>query len=714
MPSPVQRIQPKPPSASAGVVRINKRSAALCLAPILLLTAAVATTARAQESLAARAEALRGTLAPPSDSLAEDRGDFLRRLLLASLERRQDLQRAVSDARRLAGQPGDASQGPPEGVLALDDLRRELQEVDAALASGERRKALLGQERTAMAAQLADRVAGRRALIDAHAPAARLEIAALETELTESTVAEIDVMLRLVEVQQDGSRRQRGALVRRLASAAEHATVKVSASDAAAIERRLRARATELRARLAAAAATRARVRAEMQQKMPGADPEVLKERLTNADIDMDLSREALTNVATEQAVWQVALRFYRNRDASAAIEAREHGPMLLDRLRRRMDFMATLSDQIAARVGSLDAEIARSPATPEAVRKRELRAVLEQRQQMVQAGILDERQLAGFIERIREGFDERVSMSSWGDRARLAAASARAWSARAWNFELFTVSQTIEVEGRKTTVPRGVTVGKLVKAPLLLIVGLWLAFRLTAWGERWLVGRRGMEEGIARLWRRWLLALLIAACVLASLALAGIPLAAFAFIGGAVAIGIGFGMQTLFKNLISGVLVLLERPFRLGDVIEVGDLRGTVVDIDLRTSVVRDSDGAETLIPNSSLMEQNVKNVTFRTRINRQVLALVVDGASDPRTVGDAMRAAASRHGQLQESPEPMVFLDEFAENGLRFVLHYWIELKPGIDRRRIASDLRLMMLNAFDEAGIRLAPPPSPHAGH
>lgn len=89
-------------------------------------------------------------------------------------------------------------------------------------------------------------------------------------------------------------------------------------------------------------------------------------------------------------------------------------------------------------------------------------------------------------------------------------------------------------------------------------------------------------------------------------------------------------------------------------------------------------------------------------------MLAIVVDGASDPRTVIDAMRAAAARHGQLSESPEPTVFLDEFADNGLRFALHYWIELKPGIDRRRIASDLRLMVLNAFEEAGIRLAPPP------
>lgn len=676
----------------------------------MLLLALVATaSASAQGQLAARAEALRSTLAPPSDSLAEDRGDFLRRLLLASLERRQDLERALSDAARLAGQRASAP-APLEGVLALDDLRRELQQLDATLAGGERRLALLQQERAVMATQLADRVANRRAMTDARVAGARLEIAVLETELTESATAELDVMLRLIGLQQETARRQRGVLARRLADATGRGSVKVSASDAATIDQRLRARATELRSRLATAAATRARVHSELQQTGPAADTALLKERLVNADIDMDLSREALTNVATEQAAWQVVLRFYRDGDPSAVVEAREQGPALLNRLQRRRDFLATLSDQIVTQIGSLSTELARAPTAPDTAHKRALRAVLEQRQQMVQAAMLDERQLAGFIERMRAGFDERIGMSNWADRARLAVASVRSWIVRAWNFELFTVNQSIEVDGRKTTVPRGVTVGKVIKAPLLLVCGLWLAFRLTTWGERWLCLRRGMEEGIARLWRRWALALLIAVCVLASLALAGIPLAAFAFIGGAVAIGIGFGMQSLFKNLISGVLVLVERPFRLGDIIEVGNLRGTVVDIDLRTSVVRDSDGAETLIPNSALMEENVKNVTFRTRINRQMLAIVVDGASDPRTVIDAMCAAAARHGQLSESPEPIVFLDEFAENGLRFVLHYWIELKPGIDRRRIASDLRLMVLNAFEEAGIRLAPPPSP----
>jgi small-conductance mechanosensitive channel len=249
--------------------------------------------------------------------------------------------------------------------------------------------------------------------------------------------------------------------------------------------------------------------------------------------------------------------------------------------------------------------------------------------------------------------------------------------------------------------VPRSVTVEKVVKAPLLLLISLFLAHHLTKLVERRAV-RRGVEPANARLARRWTFGLLACACALASLAIAGIPFAAFAFVGGAVAIGIGFGMQTLFKNLISGVLVLIERPFRLGDEIQIGELRGTVVDIDLRASVLRDADGSETLIPNSTLVEQNV---TARSRTVRQTVTVTVESDSDPRAVGDAMHAAAERHGLLDASKKPEVFLDEFPGAGLRFSMNYWIEPGPGVDRQRVASDLRLMILNAFDDAGIALA---------
>ncbi|MET0815627.1 MAG: mechanosensitive ion channel domain-containing protein [Pseudoxanthomonas sp.] len=688
------------------------------IARLLLLVslAAVGTSAHSQDPLESRAAALRATLSASPDYTSEDRSQFLRRQLLASLERRRDMQRARADMLQLGGRTQDT--GLPQGVLALDDLRHELQQLDASLAGGERRLAILRQERDATAALLAERVAQLRTLRDAgKRDGSEFEHARLEAELAESATAELDLMLGVIALQQQMARRQRSALVERLAKATQRGTVQVSASDAQTIDRRLRGRAQELRERMAAAAVTRERDSAQLQRETAaGASPariELLKERLANSDVDIEVNRELLSNQAVEQIVWQVALRYYREGDMAAVIEARERGPELRDRLLRRREYLAASSEQVLQRIGALDAELARGVAAADLAGKRALRGVLEQRLLQLQTVVLDQRRIADLIERLRGDFDQRIGRTDWSERSRLALASAKAWLARGWNFELFTVSQSVQVDGRKTTVPRGVTVGKLVKAPLLLIVGLWLSFQVTALAERWLRRRRGMDEGRARLLRRWALAVLICACVLASLALAGIPLAAFAFIGGAVAIGIGFGMQTLFKNLISGVMVLIERPFRLGDVIEVEGFRGTVVDIDLRASVLRDSDGAETLIPNSTLVEQNVKNVTFRSRTTRQTLGVVVDPASEARAVIDAMRAAAGRHGLLLESPEPLVFLEDFVDGGLRFVLHYWIELVPGTDRRRIASDLRLMMMGAFEEAQVRLLHPASSKPG-
>ena len=101
---------------------------------------------------------------------------------------------------------------------------------------------------------------------------------------------------------------------------------------------------------------------------------EAAKERIANADIDLELAREALTNLATEQLAWQFALRFYRDHDASALIEARRNGPVLLARLQRRHDFLQAMGDQVLARSGALGNELAQAPGAPDAADKRALR----------------------------------------------------------------------------------------------------------------------------------------------------------------------------------------------------------------------------------------------------------------------------------------------------------------------------------------------------
>jgi small-conductance mechanosensitive channel len=674
-----------------------------------LLFITLLTATDPQSDLETRAEALRSDIAQTEQSSPRSARAALERQLLTSLERRRDLERARVDAGLILAAPTSAKGDPPRTLLEADDLRREVQQLDESIDAGARRLELLRADRDAAASRLTRAVAQRRQLEESgEQDPESLAVAKRDAEFAESSSAELDVLEEVVELQQEKDRAQRDALNRRLAAAGTLA--RLTAPEIEEIDRRIAARSAELQQRLAAAAKSREVAHRELDEQAATASParmQTLKDRLATGDVSIELAREATANLTIEQSAWQLAMRYWRDGDPSALVDAEQRGPIIRASFERRLDFIKTSTEQMLTRLGALDAQIARAPESPDAAEWKAQRIELDQQVRLMQGAIVDERSTLALLERLRDEFNARISVATLKDRIALAWFSARKTIERVWNFEVFSVDQTVEVDGRQTSVPRGVTVAKIVKAPLLLLIGLFLAFKLTARLERYAL-KRGTDEASARLTRRWTLGLLAAACALSSLAIAGIPLAAFAFVGGAVAIGVGFGMQTLFKNLISGVMVLVERPFRLGDEIEVGNLRGSVVDIDLRASVVRDNDGSETLIPNSVLVEQNVRKMISQATVAGQTLSVLVDPTSDPRTVMDTLRSTAQRHGQLIDSREPIVSLDDFGGQGLHFTLQYWTRVLPGNERKRIASDLRLMILGAFDDAGIRFALPP------
>jgi hypothetical protein len=128
---------------------------------------------------------------------------------------------------------------------------------------------------------------------------------------------------------------------------------------------------------------------------------------------------------------------------------------------------------------------------------------------------------------------------------------------------------------------------------------------------------------------RRWAMISLAVLLIIFILNLARIPLTVFAFLGGALAIGIGFGTQTIIKNVISGIIILFERKIRVGDIIALGGMTGHVVAVDLRASTVRGFDGVEALVPNSSFLENQVVNWTYSNpRIRREVRIGVAYGS--------------------------------------------------------------------------------------
>jgi len=306
-----------------------------------------------------------------------------------------------------------------------------------------------------------------------------------------------------------------------------------------------------------------------------------------------------------------------------------------------------------------------------------------------------------------KQDLDDRHQSEPWSAKAQEWWAQVREVGLQLWQFEFFAVEDTIEVEGQPITGKRSVTVGKVATALSILVVGLWISFKLTRLTEHIAVTRRGIDASSARIARRWILFLVGVILVMTSFVMVKIPLTVFAFTGGALAIGAGFGMQNLLKNLISGLMLLLERPFRPGDLVEVGGIRGRVIDIGMRSSHFRDGNGIETLIPNSTFVEENVTNWTLSSQSVRIVVKLGVAYDSPVQKLTELLLETAIRHGLVQDKPAPQVLFEDFGSDALQFGLYVWVEIKRDVDWRSIASDLRFMIHKTLSANGIVMAFP-------
>jgi len=273
------------------------------------------------------------------------------------------------------------------------------------------------------------------------------------------------------------------------------------------------------------------------------------------------------------------------------------------------------------------------------------------------------------------------------------------------WRFELFAIEDSMEIAGQKVVTSRGVTVGKSVGAILLFLIGYWIAAFLGRRVQRIVITRFGVGEHQANVIRRWLLALTVFILMIITLNLARIPLTLFAFLGGALAIGVGFGTQTLIKNFISGILILLERNVQVGDTVDVDGVVGRIITVDIRASTILGFDGVETVIPNSNFLEHKVTNWTHtNTRIRRIVRVGVAYGSMITR-VRDILAECGNQHSLVLKDPPPEVLFEDFGDNSLVFALYFWIDYGQEVNPLLVASDLRFMIDQRFAEEHIVFA---------
>lgn len=229
-------------------------------------------------------------------------------------------------------------------------------------------------------------------------------------------------------------------------------------------------------------------------------------------------------------------------------------------------------------------------------------------------------------------------------------------------------------------------------------------------WSARFIrkqMSGRGIDPNAIQLVSRAYLILGLVLLGLVTLDMLSVPLTAFAFISGAVAIGVGFGAQNIINNFISGWILMWERPIKIGDFLELGEVRGSVEAINTRSTRIRRVDGVHLLIPNSQLLENTVTNWTLVDSLVRTTVRVGVAYGSDVRLAERLIAQAAAEHPDVLKTPESMVIFDDFGDSALMFELNIWVYATADRGLRLIRSDLRFRIDALFREHGVVIAFP-------
>jgi len=245
-----------------------------------------------------------------------------------------------------------------------------------------------------------------------------------------------------------------------------------------------------------------------------------------------------------------------------------------------------------------------------------------------------------------------------------------------------------------------------LLKGLLTFGLLIWGAFALSALIERQLKSLEGVPPSARALMTKVGKIVLVALAFLISLNATGIDLTALAVFGGALGVGIGFGLQKVVGNFISGIILLVDRSIKPGDVIETGGTYGTINRLAARYTSVITRDGTEFLIPNEDMITQPVVNWSHSHRLVRRRIPVQVGYESDVRRAMALMVEAALEEKRILRKPEPKTLMRGFGDNGVDLELRMWIE-DPQNGVSNIASDVMLRIWDKFNAEGVEFPYP-------
>ncbi|QOZ21486.1 mechanosensitive ion channel protein MscS [Bradyrhizobium sp. CCBAU 21365] len=244
-----------------------------------------------------------------------------------------------------------------------------------------------------------------------------------------------------------------------------------------------------------------------------------------------------------------------------------------------------------------------------------------------------------------------------------------------------------------------------LIKAGALLIVALWLSNIASNFIDGQITRSTDLTPSIQVLLVKIIRIGLMVVAVAIALSAVGINLSALAVLSGAVGVGIGFGLQKIVANFISGIILLVDKSVKPGDLVTIGDSQGRISAMKTRYISVAAGDGREFLIPNEDLVTQKVTNWTYTDKNTLVKIAFAVNYDADPRLVCKLAIDTAAAHARALKGKPPNCILTEFAELGMKFSLTFWIADPDGMDN--VKSDVMLALWDGFKQQGIRVPYP-------
>jgi small-conductance mechanosensitive channel len=244
----------------------------------------------------------------------------------------------------------------------------------------------------------------------------------------------------------------------------------------------------------------------------------------------------------------------------------------------------------------------------------------------------------------------------------------------------------------------------KILSALFILAVFMWFSSGIAGLAERQINGVQNLKDSNKALLSKAATLAIYLIFTAVALDQIGIDLTAFTVVGGAIGIGLGFGLQKITSNFISGIILLAEKSVERNDLIELSDgTQGFVKHIGARYSLIETFDGKEVMVPNEDFVTNRVVNWTLTSTQGRVEIAVGVAYGSDIDLVHETLLEAAREHPRATKDPAPQCFLDNFGDSSINFSLYFWVE-DVTAGRREPRSDVQRAIWRKFQERGIEI----------